>query len=515
MNLISKHNNLFKFKQSKLLPSKTLLLNSFKQFKTLNSFNTSKTYINPKTSNSSNTYFNSFAYLSKKYFCEKDKLKILKDELNNLTSTTKQLDSADKSEYSGFSEEVRIPVRIEDGITPKILSDLIGTKTYPYNDQIAIPLDKIVGCYDENDKLIGNKSLRDAYNFASDLKKDVVLRNDKTDVPIVKIIRYRIELIKRLVKKFTKNKDVVKGFIKESRSLFLNPNIAESDYQHKLEKASELLNKYLILRVAISIKDLNNKEEVTRANRILMNFSNELTHVGKIKVKPTPKKKKDNNGIYSIDNIDYLKSQEELDTEIKNAEDQLKPLKVEEREIDYNNLDIVYIEIESLVVDKSGIDYEKLLESISLDSLRTGVKQGSLDDLITGQEQFEIEISSDSDKEEQEDFNAKRLRENKEKLKKMEDNMKQLDKEMSKNKGNVTDLLHRKEEFLKSIEMEKKVIMAKEIRKDLINISLKLHEIQTLGASTIKQEKTETKRSKEKKEIEARDKKKGKGKKKK
>ena len=44
----------------------------------------------------------------------------------------------------------------------------------------------------------------EAYNLAMDNDKDVVLRNDKTDTPVVKIMNYRLELLKRLFKKLGK-----------------------------------------------------------------------------------------------------------------------------------------------------------------------------------------------------------------------------------------------------------------------------------------------------------------------
>jgi hypothetical protein len=93
--------------------------------------------------------------------------------------------------------------------------------------------------------------------------------------------------------------------------------------------------------------------------------------------------------------MDYLQSQEELDNEIHHAETQMKPLKVEIKEKDFNNHDMVYIEIESLLIDKSGVDYEKLLNSISLDNLTKGVKSGSIEELIS----FEEEGVSDDEEE--------------------------------------------------------------------------------------------------------------------
>jgi translation initiation factor IF-3 len=50
-------------------------------------------------------------------------------------------------------------------------------------------------------------TLRDAKLAAEFAKKDVVLRNAKTDPPIVKITNYKKELLKRLFKKLGKEVD--------------------------------------------------------------------------------------------------------------------------------------------------------------------------------------------------------------------------------------------------------------------------------------------------------------------
>jgi translation initiation factor IF-3 len=45
----------------------------------------------------------------------------------------------------------------------------------------------------------------EAYGQAIGLKKDIVLRNAKTDPPICKIMNYKLELLKKLFKKLGKD----------------------------------------------------------------------------------------------------------------------------------------------------------------------------------------------------------------------------------------------------------------------------------------------------------------------
>lgn len=55
--------------------------------------------------------------------------------------------------------------------------------------------------YDENDVFIQDMPFGEAMNEAKIMKKDIVLRNAKTDPPIVKITNYRKDLLKKLFNK--------------------------------------------------------------------------------------------------------------------------------------------------------------------------------------------------------------------------------------------------------------------------------------------------------------------------
>lgn len=62
-------------------------------------------------------------------------------------------------------------------------------------------------CFDENDTVIGDMSLHEALQTAMGAKKDLVLRNAKIDPPVVKVMNYKKELLKRLFKKLGKEMD--------------------------------------------------------------------------------------------------------------------------------------------------------------------------------------------------------------------------------------------------------------------------------------------------------------------
>lgn len=77
-------------------------------------------------------------------------------------------------------------------ITTQTLCDITGTRYYEHNEEIMYTADKEVRVFDENDVLVGMMKFGEAYSIAMGLNKDIVLRNTKTDVPIVKIMNYKL-----------------------------------------------------------------------------------------------------------------------------------------------------------------------------------------------------------------------------------------------------------------------------------------------------------------------------------
>lgn len=85
------------------------------------------------------------------------------------------------------------------------MCDITGTRYYEHNEEINFTPDKIVRVFDENEQQIGDMKFGEAYTISMNLKKDIVLRNTKTDPPICKIMNYKLELLKRLFKKLGKD----------------------------------------------------------------------------------------------------------------------------------------------------------------------------------------------------------------------------------------------------------------------------------------------------------------------
>ncbi len=93
--------------------------------------------------------------------------------------------------------------------------------------------------YDENDQLIGDLSFQEALTSAQSAKKDLVLRNDKSEPPVCKIMLYKMELLKKLFKKLGKQHTEEKE--QKSKTIRLTTTIAMHDLENKKRKAVEYL----------------------------------------------------------------------------------------------------------------------------------------------------------------------------------------------------------------------------------------------------------------------------------
>tara|TARA_B110000285_G_C15123025_1_gene618401 strand:+ start:1961 stop:2248 length:288 start_codon:yes stop_codon:yes gene_type:complete len=90
--------------------------------------------------------------------------------------------------------------------------------------------ERVVKVYDENDQRLGEMTFREALLAAESANKDIVLRNDKIDPPVVKIMNYKRELLKRLFKKLgneTDEKDL------KTKTIRLATNISYHDLETK------------------------------------------------------------------------------------------------------------------------------------------------------------------------------------------------------------------------------------------------------------------------------------------
>lgn len=122
-------------------------------------------------------------------------------------------------------------------IDAKALCDITGTKYYQHNEEITYGENKICKVFDENDQYIGELRFEDAYNQAMSLKKDIVLRNGNKDPPILKIMNYKLELLKRLFMKLGSNEVNTKDKNLKTKSIRLATSISVHDLENKKRQA--------------------------------------------------------------------------------------------------------------------------------------------------------------------------------------------------------------------------------------------------------------------------------------
>ena len=123
-------------------------------------------------------------------------------------------------------------------IDTKTLCELIGSRYYESNEEINFRENKAVKVYDENDQLLGVMTFREAMLAAESSKKDVVLRNHKLDPPVVKIMNYKKELLKRLFKKLGKQMEEKDLTVKSVR---MASNISFHDLETKKKQVKQFL----------------------------------------------------------------------------------------------------------------------------------------------------------------------------------------------------------------------------------------------------------------------------------
>ncbi len=168
-------------------------------------------------------------------------------------------------------------------ITAKTLCDITGTKYYIHNEEINFSANKKVRVYDENDVLIGDLTFSEALTSAKAAKKDLVLRQEKADPPICKIMGYKMELLKKLFKKLGRQQTEEKE--SKSKTIRLTTTIAMHDLENKKRKAIDFLKQHANLKFYMKV-NIYDDENIQKGRLMLMNIAEDLKEYAKIKVSP-------------------------------------------------------------------------------------------------------------------------------------------------------------------------------------------------------------------------------------
>ena len=232
--------------------------------------------------------------IQKNEFQEKSETdKKVETKVDEIPSILEEIEQSKKELEEKKKREMNTPERL----TTKILCDLIGTKHYPVNEEIEMDKETIVSVYDENDKYLTAMNLSAAIEKAKSLGKEIILRNDKIKPPIVKMMKYRLELIKRLMKKLGKNMGMELDQSEVSnitKIMVFSSKMAINDLNSKIDKLRQLLAENNYVKVIIPC-DLSDSDQTARAISILKNIEQEIQELSKVKVGPIKQKKKNKN----------------------------------------------------------------------------------------------------------------------------------------------------------------------------------------------------------------------------
>eukprot|EP00349_Pseudokeronopsis_sp_Brazil_P000517 CAMPEP_0202965168 /NCGR_PEP_ID=MMETSP1396-20130829/9238_1 /ASSEMBLY_ACC=CAM_ASM_000872 /TAXON_ID= /ORGANISM="Pseudokeronopsis sp., Strain Brazil" /LENGTH=156 /DNA_ID=CAMNT_0049687801 /DNA_START=240 /DNA_END=710 /DNA_ORIENTATION=+ len=141
--------------------------------------------------------------------------------------------------------------------------------------------------FDENDVIIGDMPLQSALEAAKLAEKDLVLRNTRTDPPVVKIMNYKLELMKRLFQKLGTQLNETEGKYKQVR---MTSNISVNDLENKKKKAIQDLKASNGVKFYMKV-NIYDEDNIKKGMLILKNLAEDLKMYGKVEVGPVHNKK--------------------------------------------------------------------------------------------------------------------------------------------------------------------------------------------------------------------------------
>jgi len=262
-------------------------------------------------------------------------------------------------------------------VTPKILCDIIGAKYYLHNEEIDMSMDTQVRLFDENDTHLGIVTLAEARDKASELGIDLVVRNQKLSPPILKIMNYRKELVKRLFQKIGREAALKTEDPKNRKTIQMTTMISVHDLENKKRQAIQFLKKYPSLNFNMRVNKYD-PENVQKGKIMLMNIAEELKSYAKVKVSPVEEEEKEDTPPAQADTSKTLEERilenKKIVEEVR-AEHEIQEDYVEDDEED--NFTTVKMVLESTVCF-GEVDIDTLLENSTMEELMSNLPIGKL-----------------------------------------------------------------------------------------------------------------------------------------
>jgi translation initiation factor IF-3 len=147
------------------------------------------------------------------------------------------------------------------------------------NHQVRFPEVRVLG---ESGDFLGIMSSREALELALNQEKDLVLVMDKSNPPVVKII----ELSKfkyQMQKKAADNRKKAK--VQELKEMRFTPFVGENDYQAKMRKIREFLEKSNKVKLTVIFKG----RQIARQDlgqEVMQRIFTDLQDIGRVSMEP-------------------------------------------------------------------------------------------------------------------------------------------------------------------------------------------------------------------------------------
>lgn len=125
----------------------------------------------------------------------------------------------------------------------------------------------------------------EAFSQAKAMKKDIVLRNARTEPPVVKITNYRKDLLRKLFHKLGENKMKPQAKENKPKAIHLTTTITVHDLENKKKKVIEFLKNSTTLKVFMKV-NIYDEANIQKGRLMLLNIAEDLKHLAKIKVSP-------------------------------------------------------------------------------------------------------------------------------------------------------------------------------------------------------------------------------------
>ena len=125
--------------------------------------------------------------------------------------------------------------------------------------------------------------MAEAREKAEELGVDLVLRNENLNPPIMKVMNYRKELVKRLFQKLGKNATQEADDPKKQKSLKLSTSINMHDLENKKRKAVEFLKKFPVVNFYMRVNKYD-PDNIQKGKIMLLNIAEGLKSYAKLKV---------------------------------------------------------------------------------------------------------------------------------------------------------------------------------------------------------------------------------------